>query len=100
LRVGHRWSLEAEYRFRNGFGILTSAGGAKLAWWVSEATSTRGRRAYVQIDPMGATIIAVCIILVWAHTVYGGSLRTLRALHERRGARLTLLQSSSPSLPV
>ena len=40
----------------NGFGILTAAGGAKLAWW---------------IDPMGATIIAVCIIAVWTRTVYG-----------------------------
>lgn len=48
-----------------------------------KSTSTRGRRAYVQIDPLGATIIAICIILVWAHTVYGESLRTL---HPRQGA--------------
>ncbi|GFZ48702.1 hypothetical protein JCM24511_06451 [Saitozyma sp. JCM 24511] len=49
------WEDHRNDLLTNGFGILTSAGGAKLAWW---------------IDPMGATIIAVCIILVWAHTVY------------------------------
>jgi hypothetical protein len=32
---------------------------------------------------LGATIIAICIILVWAHTVYGVSVRTL---HQRQGA--------------
>ncbi|RSH91851.1 hypothetical protein EHS25_009221 [Saitozyma podzolica] len=49
------WEDHRNDLLTNGFGILTSAGGAKLAWW---------------IDPMGATIIAVCIILIWAHTVY------------------------------
>lgn len=40
---------------RNGFGILTNAGGAKLAWF---------------IDPMGAMIIALAIIGVWTKTAY------------------------------
>ncbi|EIW72087.1 hypothetical protein TREMEDRAFT_66707 [Tremella mesenterica DSM 1558] len=49
------WEDHRNDLLTNGFGILTAAGGAKLAWW---------------IDPMGATIIAVCIIAVWTRTVY------------------------------
>ncbi|KAL7418424.1 hypothetical protein Q5752_006882 [Cryptotrichosporon argae] len=49
------WEDHRNDLLTNGFGILTNAGGAKLAWW---------------IDPMGATIIAVCIIAVWTRTVY------------------------------
>lgn len=41
--------------FVNGFGIFTSAAGAKIIWW---------------LDPMGAMIIATCIILSWTKTVY------------------------------
>ncbi|KAK6080178.1 cation efflux family protein [Seiridium cupressi] len=37
----------------NGFGILTSVGGAKLAWW---------------IDPMGAIILSVLISGIWLRT--------------------------------
>ncbi|KAK4684780.1 hypothetical protein P7C73_g5386, partial [Tremellales sp. Uapishka_1] len=48
------WEDHRNDLLTNGFGILTSAGGAKLAWW---------------IDPMGATIIAVCIITIWTITV-------------------------------
>ncbi|KAH8925678.1 CDF-like metal transporter [Atractiella rhizophila] len=40
----------------NSFGILTNAGGAKLRWW---------------IDPMGAMIIAVGVIISWLITGYG-----------------------------
>ena len=39
----------------NGFGILTSVGGSKLAWW---------------IDPMGAIILSVLIATLWLHTAY------------------------------
>lgn len=42
--------------FVNGFGIFTSAAGAKIAWW---------------LDPMGAMIIAVCIMFSWTRTIYG-----------------------------
>ncbi|KAH9909834.1 cation efflux family-domain-containing protein [Xylariomycetidae sp. FL2044] len=37
----------------NGFGILTSVGGAKLVWW---------------IDPMGAVILSVLITVIWLRT--------------------------------
>ncbi|ODN94777.1 cation diffusion facilitator 1 [Cryptococcus wingfieldii CBS 7118] len=49
------WEDHRNDLLANGFGILTASAGAKLAWW---------------IDPMGATIIAICIIAVWTHTVY------------------------------
>ncbi|KAL9116418.1 MAG: hypothetical protein Q9187_007058, partial [Circinaria calcarea] len=39
----------------NGFGILTSLGGAKLAWW---------------IDPTGAIILACLIATLWLRTAY------------------------------
>lgn len=39
----------------NGFGILTSVGGAKLVWW---------------IDPMGAVIISLLISCIWLRTAF------------------------------
>ncbi|KAJ4407859.1 hypothetical protein N0V82_009815 [Gnomoniopsis sp. IMI 355080] len=39
----------------NGFGILTSVGGAKLAWW---------------IDPMGAIIISLIVSFNWLRTAF------------------------------
>ncbi|EJD37871.1 CDF manganese transporter [Auricularia subglabra TFB-10046 SS5] len=39
----------------NTFGILMSAGGSKLRWW---------------LDPLGAIIIATAIILSWTRTLY------------------------------
>lgn len=39
----------------NGFGILTSVGGSKLRWW---------------IDPMGALILSVLIVVLWLKTAY------------------------------
>nr|KIR47387.1 cation diffusion facilitator [Cryptococcus bacillisporus CA1280] len=39
----------------NAFGILTSAGGAKLKWW---------------IDPMGATILGVLVLASWTRTAH------------------------------
>lgn len=42
--------------FVNGFGIFTSAAGAKIIWF---------------LDPMGAMIIASCIIFAWAKTLLG-----------------------------
>ncbi|ORY33456.1 hypothetical protein BCR39DRAFT_520196 [Naematelia encephala] len=49
------WEDHRNDLFTNGFGILTSAGGSKLAWW---------------LDPMGAMIIACGVIIVWTRTVY------------------------------
>lgn len=49
------WEDHRNDLLTNGFGILTATGGAKLAWF---------------IDPMGATIIALCIIFVWTRTAY------------------------------
>ncbi|KAI1176149.1 hypothetical protein F4777DRAFT_288619 [Nemania sp. FL0916] len=39
----------------NGFGILTSVGGSKLAWW---------------IDPLGSIILSLIIICIWSHTAF------------------------------
>lgn len=39
----------------NGFGILTSVGGAKLMWW---------------IDPMGAILISVLVSTIWLRTAF------------------------------
>ena len=39
----------------NGFGILTSVGGSKLAWW---------------IDPMGAILLSCLISVIWLHTAF------------------------------
>jgi len=39
----------------NGFGILTSVGGAKLKWW---------------IDPAGAIVLSVLISVLWLRTAY------------------------------
>jgi len=49
------WEDHRNDLFTNGFGILTAAGGAKLAWW---------------IDPMGATIIALGVMAIWTRTIY------------------------------
>jgi len=39
----------------NGFGLLTSVGGSKLRWW---------------IDPMGAILLSVLIVVLWLRTAY------------------------------
>lgn len=39
----------------NGFGILTSVGGSRLAWW---------------IDPMGAIVLSCLISTLWLKTAY------------------------------
>ncbi|KAK7063925.1 hypothetical protein R3P38DRAFT_3382642 [Favolaschia claudopus] len=39
----------------NGFGILMSTGGSKLRWW---------------LDPMGAIIIALGVVVSWGRTIY------------------------------
>ena len=49
------WEDHRNDLFINGFGILTSVGGAKLKWW---------------IDPMGAIILSVLIATLWLHTAY------------------------------
>jgi divalent metal cation (Fe/Co/Zn/Cd) transporter len=49
------WEDHRNDLFINGFGILTSVGGAKLRWW---------------IDPMGAILLSVLIIFLWSRTAY------------------------------
>ena len=49
------WEDHRNDLFINGFGLLTSVGGAKLKWW---------------IDPMGAIILSVLISVLWLHTAY------------------------------
>ena len=49
------WEDHRNDLFINGFGIMTSVLGSKIAWW---------------IDPMGATILAVLIISLWGYTAY------------------------------
>ncbi|KAJ7505488.1 CDF manganese transporter [Mycena galericulata] len=49
------WEDHRNDIFVNGFGLLTSSAGAKLRWW---------------IDPLGALIISVALIIVWGRTIY------------------------------
>lgn len=49
------WEDHRNDLFINGFGILTSVGGAKLKWW---------------LDPMGAMLLSVLIIFLWSRTAY------------------------------
>ncbi|PSN74590.1 hypothetical protein BS50DRAFT_19399 [Corynespora cassiicola Philippines] len=49
------WEDHRNDLFINGFGVLTSVGGAKLKWW---------------IDPMGALILSTLIIFLWSRTGY------------------------------
>ncbi|CAE7076021.1 unnamed protein product [Rhizoctonia solani] len=50
------WEDHRNDLFINGFGILTSAGGAKLRWW---------------LDPAGALMIATGVMISWTRTIYG-----------------------------
>jgi len=49
------WEDHRNDLFINGFGLLMSAGGSKLRWW---------------LDPMGAIIIACGVIIAWTRTIY------------------------------
>ena len=49
------WEDHRNDLFINGFGLLTSVGGSKLAWW---------------IDPMGAIILSCLIATLWLRTAY------------------------------
>ncbi|KAK9328039.1 hypothetical protein V1520DRAFT_347166 [Lipomyces starkeyi] len=49
------WEDHRNDLFINGFGILTSVGGSKLAWW---------------IDPMGAVLLSCLIVFLWGRTAY------------------------------
>jgi divalent metal cation (Fe/Co/Zn/Cd) transporter len=49
------WQDHRNDLFINGFGILMSTGGSKLAWF---------------LDPMGAIIIALGVIISWTRTIY------------------------------
>ncbi|VDC05756.1 unnamed protein product [Peniophora sp. CBMAI 1063] len=50
------WEDHRNDLFINGFGLLMSAGGSKLVWY---------------LDPMGAIIIAAIVIASWINTIYG-----------------------------
>ncbi|KPM43545.1 hypothetical protein AK830_g3009 [Neonectria ditissima] len=54
-QVNILWQDHRNDLFVNGFGILTSVGGAKLKWW---------------IDPMGAIILSLGISGVWLRTAF------------------------------
>ena len=49
------WEDHRNDLFINGFGVLTSVGGSKLAWW---------------IDPMGSIILSALIAFLWLRTAY------------------------------
>ncbi|KIM88799.1 hypothetical protein PILCRDRAFT_813779 [Piloderma croceum F 1598] len=49
------WEDHRNDLFINGFGILMSAGGSKLAWW---------------LDATGAIIITSGVIIAWGRTIY------------------------------
>ncbi|TCD71144.1 hypothetical protein EIP91_012092 [Steccherinum ochraceum] len=49
------WEDHRNDLFINGFGILMSAGGSKLKWY---------------LDPVGGLIIAAGVILAWGRTIY------------------------------
>ncbi|OJA12386.1 hypothetical protein AZE42_07536 [Rhizopogon vesiculosus] len=49
------WEDHRNDLFINGFGILMSAGGSKLAWW---------------LDPTGAIFIGAGVIIAWGTTIY------------------------------
>lgn len=49
------WEDHRNDLFINGFGILTSVGGSKLKWW---------------IDPAGAILLSVLILVLWGRTAY------------------------------
>ncbi|KZW01991.1 CDF-like metal transporter [Exidia glandulosa HHB12029] len=63
------WEDHRNDLYINGFGILMSAGGSKLRWW---------------LDPTGAIIIAMGVIIAWARTIYKqfGLLAGRSASHE------------------
>jgi len=49
------WEDHRNDLFINGFGLLMSAGGSKLRWY---------------LDPLGAVIIASGVIVAWGRTIY------------------------------
>ncbi|KAH9056951.1 CDF-like metal transporter [Lactarius vividus] len=54
-QVAVLWEDHRNDIFINSFGLLMSAGGSKLAWY---------------LDPIGAIIIALGVIVAWTRTVY------------------------------
>ncbi|KAG8219383.1 CDF manganese transporter [Butyriboletus roseoflavus] len=49
------WEDHRNDIFINSFGILMSAGGSRLRWW---------------LDPVGGVLIAAGVIIAWVHTIY------------------------------
>ncbi|KAJ2891716.1 hypothetical protein MKZ38_000019 [Zalerion maritima] len=49
------WQDHRNDLFVNGFGILTSVGGSRLAWW---------------IDPVGAILLSVFVSMIWLRTAF------------------------------
>ncbi|KAH9969137.1 hypothetical protein BC827DRAFT_1168043 [Russula dissimulans] len=54
-QVSVLWEDHRNDLFINSFGLLMSAGGSKLAWY---------------LDPIGAMVIALGVIVAWSRTVY------------------------------
>lgn len=54
-QVNILWQDHRNDLFVNGFGILTSVGGAKLEWW---------------IDPMGAILLSLFTSGIWLYTAF------------------------------
>ncbi|KAI9454895.1 CDF-like metal transporter [Lactarius psammicola] len=54
-QVAVLWEDHRNDIFINSFGLLMSAGGSKLAWY---------------LDPIGAIIIALGVIVAWTRTIY------------------------------
>ncbi|KAK5662811.1 hypothetical protein OQA88_6221 [Cercophora sp. LCS_1] len=54
-QVGILWQDHRNDLLVNGFGILTSVGGAKLIWW---------------LDPAGAIFLSVVITAIWLRTAF------------------------------
>lgn len=54
-QIGILWQDHRNDLFVNGFGILTSVGGAKLVWW---------------IDPVGAILLSILISCIWLRTAF------------------------------
>jgi len=49
------WEDHRNDVFVNGFGLLMSAGGSRLMWW---------------LDPVGAIVIGLGVIIAWLKTIY------------------------------
>ncbi|KAI0305060.1 CDF manganese transporter [Russula brevipes] len=66
------WEDHRNDLFINSFGLLMSAGGSKLAWctFFPFLNPSFGNTRNSDLDPIGAIIIALAVIVAWTRTVY------------------------------